>query len=80
MFTREHFNRVAQLLRDAQLASSNDDIEIRAEVVGDLTAAFADLFAESNPHFDRVRFATACAGYDHDYDWVRGPEPHLDRG
>ena len=57
MFTRKHFREVAAILYDAR-----DTTKHPAEdaCLGRLRSAFADLFARSNPKFDRGKFLLAC--------------------
>ena len=60
MFTKEHFEKVAQVLSDAQRATCNDDFELREQIVSELAGEFADIFAESNPRFSKRAFIGAC--------------------
>ena len=48
MFTKQHYQAIAAILRDA-----NSDKRQIAENL-------ADYFSSDNPHFDKMRFLSAC--------------------
>jgi hypothetical protein len=60
--TRKHFEAIAALLNNANLAvvDENGNPQAADIVVADLCNATADYFASENPRFDRAKFLTAC--------------------
>lgn len=60
--TRKHFEALAALLKNANLAVVNEDGAPQAAdiVVADLCHDMADYFKSENPNFDSDRFLTAC--------------------
>ena len=48
--TKKHFIRIAAILRNAKISAAEKQ---------KLTAEFASMFMEMNPHFDAQRFADA---------------------
>lgn len=60
MFTKQHFEAVAKVIDKARI---NADGATTLEIVDVIAVDFADLFAASNPRFDRERFMRA-AGYE----------------
>ena len=62
MFTKQHFERTAKLIRESSL-----NLEDRFTI----TTEFARMFRESNPRFDNARFIDACKAED-ERDWDRG--------
>lgn len=57
MFTKKHFESIARVMRVHQRDTADP---VRLECMAN---DFADLFANSNPRFDRARFMAAC-GFD----------------
>ncbi len=66
MFTKEHFKKVAQVLRDSRISANNDDFATREEIVDQVAAELANVFADSNPRFDHGLFLAACASESYD--------------
>ena len=57
-FSRKDFETVAEVLRDKMAGKSkNTDTVEMCESIAD---SLADVFAKSNPRFDRTRFMDAC--------------------
>jgi len=55
MFTRQHFELVAQVLNNY---ATND--KTQKEIVTAIAHAFAHVFGGNNSRFDRARFLRAC--------------------
>jgi hypothetical protein len=55
-FTRQHYVRIAQALRQAQESVA----EAGLPVIKNLADELANMFTEDNPRFDRSRFMAAC--------------------
>ncbi len=66
--SKQHFEMIARVLREADLESSLDEYQPAAEhereIIADdrrrLAHTFADELTATNPRFDRARFLRAC--------------------
>jgi hypothetical protein len=56
MFTRQHYQRIAEILRRQQEATNED--------LTDVAKQLALYFKEDNPRFDRARFLRAAGVLD----------------
>jgi len=79
MMTRKHFQAIAKIFashrsleRAIAVRKGNCDDRLgverslgRSDAIADLTHAFAEFCADSNPNFDREKFLKAC-GVDND--------------
>jgi hypothetical protein len=59
MFTKRHYEAIAQVLRDADRPA--DQLPVRMAYVA---TKLADVFANDNPFFDRERFLRAALKED----------------
>lgn len=57
--SRKHFNRVAKTLNDRYLRAETQETRDAVEVI---TRDLADMFATTNPYFNRSKFLNASIG------------------
>lgn len=58
MFTKQHYEAIAQIIRESTCKTSNPDFEYISK--HDLTIKLADMFNEDNERFQRIKFLVAC--------------------
>jgi len=62
MFSRQHYEAIAEVLKDVKEKSMNDTAQGNAhlQVIHTTIREMGEMFSKDNPNFKRAPFLTAC--------------------